>query len=209
MNSSLEANGRGIYITHSPNCTITRCSILGNETGIFLLYSDACKLINNICSFNAVGVHLYDSSNCSITNNRVSDNGVGIALNYLSKDNTVQFNEIHGNTWSGMNSLALNNDYPINASNNWWGHDSGPYHADNNPGGRGDNVSDGVDFAPWTRKGEGETEERRPLVYLAVVLIVLVLAALLRFLIVHLKRRKPVLAHKCENNTLGRRGTGW
>jgi hypothetical protein len=35
------------------------------------------------------------------------------------------------------------------ARNNWWGHSSGPYHPDLNPGGTGDEVSDFVEFAPW------------------------------------------------------------
>jgi len=43
----------------------------------------------------------------------------------------------------------------LDATNNWWGNASGPYHTDN-PEGTGDAVSDNVDFDPWTG---AETEE--------------------------------------------------
>ena len=35
------------------------------------------------------------------------------------------------------------------AEDNWWGDDSGPYHATLNPAGAGDPVSDNVGFTPW------------------------------------------------------------
>ncbi|MBU0692465.1 T9SS type A sorting domain-containing protein [bacterium] len=38
----------------------------------------------------------------------------------------------------------------IDARNNWWGHESGPYHPTLNPEGQGDTLySDMVDFIPW------------------------------------------------------------
>jgi hypothetical protein len=37
----------------------------------------------------------------------------------------------------------------IDAENNWWGHESGPYHQETNPDGQGDAVSDCVDYDPW------------------------------------------------------------
>jgi hypothetical protein len=36
----------------------------------------------------------------------------------------------------------------MDAEDNWWGDDSGPYHS-TNPTGVGNNVSDNVDFSPW------------------------------------------------------------
>jgi len=37
----------------------------------------------------------------------------------------------------------------VNATYNWWGDASGPYHSVNNPAGTGDNVTDNVLFEPW------------------------------------------------------------
>ena len=37
---------------------------------------------------------------------------------------------------------------PVNASANWWGDDSGPSNAANNPDGTGDQITDNVTFSP-------------------------------------------------------------
>jgi len=39
--------------------------------------------------------------------------------------------------------------FNINARNNWWGDPYGPYHAIDNPSGKGDNVTGDVTFEPW------------------------------------------------------------
>ena len=47
---------------------------------------------------------------------------------------------------------GLYNESPatvVNATQLWWGHPSGPYHATLNPGGQGNKVSNGVSFSPW------------------------------------------------------------
>ena len=38
----------------------------------------------------------------------------------------------------------------MDAINNWWGDNSGPYHPGTNPSGTGDKVSDNVLYHPWT-----------------------------------------------------------
>ncbi|MBK6765387.1 MAG: right-handed parallel beta-helix repeat-containing protein [bacterium] len=50
------------------------------------------------------------------------------------------------------NCVSARPEYPIilDARNNWWGHASGPYHAELNPLGQGDTlVGDSVLFEPW------------------------------------------------------------
>lgn len=38
----------------------------------------------------------------------------------------------------------------LDMRNNWWGHETGPYHATYNPGGLGDTlISDSILFIPW------------------------------------------------------------
>jgi hypothetical protein len=54
--------------------------------------------------------------------------------------------DIFCNTRYGVRTWGTN---IIDAEHNWWGHSSGPYHPDSNPGGLGDTVSDYVDFIPW------------------------------------------------------------
>jgi hypothetical protein len=61
--------------------------------------------------------------------------------------------QIHGNDIEGNAECGVYNETPdgwtVYAENNWWGHDTGPYHPELNPGGQGDCVSDGVAFEPW------------------------------------------------------------
>jgi parallel beta-helix repeat protein len=59
---------------------------------------------------------------------------------------TIEDNTIASNTLYGVyNGTAT----PVDASPNWWGDASGPYHATLNPCGLGNAVTDNVDFSPW------------------------------------------------------------
>jgi hypothetical protein len=64
--------------------------------------------------------------------------------------------------YNGANTILQHNDFvntryalftsaiALHAENNWWGHNSGPYHAELNPSGQGDTiVGTPVDFEPW------------------------------------------------------------
>ncbi len=116
--------------------------------GIRLGDSSACTLTNNTCLNNAHGVFLRDSSNCTIESNTFSENGVGIYLPSSSRDNTAHYNNIYNNTACGINATD-NDGFTINATKNYWGAASGPYHPTKNPGGGGDNITDYVEFDPW------------------------------------------------------------
>jgi hypothetical protein len=62
---------------------------------------------------------------------------------------TLFHNDIHGdkNGPYGVENLATN--ATITATQNWWGHASGPFHSTLNPAGLGTRVSNFVDFNPW------------------------------------------------------------
>jgi hypothetical protein len=90
-----------------------------------------------------------DGTTATITGNTLTDNTEGIAVGYdVSDTSTVvaHYNNINGNTDYGIHTTAPT----VNATYNWWGSSSGPYHATKNPSGTGDNVSDYVDFEPWS-----------------------------------------------------------
>jgi len=63
----------------------------------------------------------------------------------------VHNNNIFNNTDHGLKAVIHENEDKeiVNASNNWWGDISGPYHPDTNSGGSGNNVSDDVTFDDW------------------------------------------------------------
>jgi hypothetical protein len=78
--------------------------------------------------------------------NVADDAGGGIAVND-SLAPQVRHNNIQGNSNYGL--YQGNDAYPVDAAENYWGDVSGPYHPLQNPLGRGDSVSDHVEFIPW------------------------------------------------------------
>ncbi|GAI81099.1 unnamed protein product, partial [marine sediment metagenome] len=114
---------------------------------------------NTITDNHASGMELYKSKDNTITQNTITGNNVdsrekcgGLRIRTTS-GNPISGNLINDNNISGNNvyGIFLNIDgkiYTIDATNNWWGSDTGPTHTSNLPG-TGDAVSDYVDFADW------------------------------------------------------------
>lgn len=166
----------GIILKDSSDCTIERNTCSNNDCGISLDTSRNCTLSNNTCySNNWDGIYLNSCSYCTIknnscnsnkwrgiilcnhsnhntlSNNTISENRIGINLQYSSRDNnTAYHNDIYNNTEYGINTT--DSSCNINATLNWWGDTSGPYHPTENPEGEGDNITDHVIFDPWLTK---------------------------------------------------------
>ena len=87
-------------------------------------------------------------SGFDITNN--GQHGVGIRHYYGTPCENIDIhcNNIVGNTGYGVKDYEGDND--VDATCNWWGDHTGPYHPTTNPSGLGDKVSDNVDFDPWS-----------------------------------------------------------
>ena len=86
----------------------------------------------------------FEPSTVNIHGCTIFDNWTGISV---LDESTVEahFNNIAGNDGWGFYIYYVTAD----ATNNWWGDASGPYHETLNPDGMGDDVSDNVDFEPW------------------------------------------------------------
>jgi nitrous oxidase accessory protein NosD len=88
-----------------------------------------------------------------VLDNQLLDNGrAGIYISnfyYYSPGNAHP--EIHGNDIVGNAQFGVFNGTAkeVDATGNWWGSSSGPFHPILNPGGTGDPVSDHVLFNPW------------------------------------------------------------
>ena len=122
--------GGGVYCEYGKytvrNCRVTNCeTILYSPGGI---------------GFGINCLALVES--CTVTDNW----GGGIEFSY-GESTVVRHCNIMGNRGVGVGNggQAWNTD----ARYNWWGDASGPYHPTLNPSGRGDTVSDYVDFDPW------------------------------------------------------------
>ena len=145
----------GVYLFESHHNTLSNNSCFGNDRGIFLDGSHNNSLINNTSSNNEYGVQIYCAISNNLHNNTFSDNGIGIYISgdndECSKDNIAHNNYIFNNTNYGIN-VTDNKGNPINATHNWWGSNTGPYHPTENPSGSGDNVTLYVEFTPWIKK---------------------------------------------------------
>jgi hypothetical protein len=90
--------------------------------------------------------------NVNITCGNLTGNGRAGLLVYLVsgviEDVTITHSSITANSQWGVAAWVSED---IDARNNWWGYDSGPYHS-SNPTGTGNPVSDDVDFTPWVDK---------------------------------------------------------
>lgn len=98
------------------------------------------KISNN----DKVGLFLFNGM-ATISSSEISYNNYGIQSFYYLSPNISQ-SSIHDNYLYG---IFTQHAYVINAVNNWWGDASGPYHAELNPTGIGDKISNNVDFIPW------------------------------------------------------------
>ena len=156
----------GVIAIRDSSPTITGCTIrncithtgicVGTTTG----YSGSPILTsNNISGLENVGIYVANGSPI-IIGNTVSDNDVyGIRISQGSSP-VIRSNKLYANADYGIH-------YPgpdtINIENNYWGHNTGPYDPSDdrasgglyNPNGRGDKVSDHLDYDPWVGKTTG------------------------------------------------------
>lgn len=119
---------------------------------------------NNLTGNAATGIMVRGSANTTIEANEIGTNGYGIFVEYISvsrgdildpaiyvsRDTVAHNNTITGNTIgaNAMNNLGV----VLDATLNWWGSSTGPTHAEENPDGTGDDVSNFIEFNPWTGK---------------------------------------------------------
>lgn len=140
-NQLLGGPGDGIYIGDAPEygpagsitATITNNFVSGWQHGIHLLSSVATATITGNTIQNNFGV----------------SSGIHIEPEVTVNDIHVNFNNIFGNTGTGIYGVFNGGIGTLDAKNNWWGDPTGPYNPMLNPSGKGDQISDGVNFEPW------------------------------------------------------------
>jgi parallel beta-helix repeat protein len=131
---------------------------------------------SNTVSDGINGIQVY-SDNCEITNNEIhgmgntyadtkvvygrtyKNSGILVGSNWGSGDIdptgvVIEHNDIYDNYWGIFYSADLTNG--VTAENNCWRTNTGPHNPTSNPSGTGDDVSDNVDFDPWTLVGEDD-----------------------------------------------------
>jgi hypothetical protein len=113
--------------------------------------------MNLITGWNC-DVHLVSSvsENSTVSGNVIedaADSGVRAEQSINASNVMVTYNSIAQNSNFGVFN---NGSGTMDARNNWWGDASGPYNQQLNPSGRGDNVSDNVNFQPWLEQQPGQ-----------------------------------------------------
>jgi len=127
--------------------------VSGGNVVFGILYLDSTGRIADLTMENVIGtesgagvaiLHHVGLPTVEITGSTISNNKIGIFCGNSILE--AHFNNIVGNTDFGV----LNDGGgTVDATHNWWGDASGPFHKSLNPGGRSDEVSDNVDFEPW------------------------------------------------------------
>ncbi len=147
QNNTLMSNGDGITLTGNATSEINirQNEILLNGQSGILLEADAYYntiIVNNTLSTNSYGFYVSTNTSTYITRNYVSNNTVGIFYEE-GKDHRAYFNDIYDNS-VGMDVYPnMNLEEIVNATYNYWGDKSGPYHESLNPRGKGNPVRGG------------------------------------------------------------------
>lgn len=96
-----------------------------------------------------------------ISHSEIDHNGSYLNFFGILQDSgnlTISDSSIHDNPKYGIVNNSLGT--PLQAMNNWWGDATGPYHSLLNAQGRGNPVSDNVNFVPWL--GYDPTKQQAP-----------------------------------------------
>jgi parallel beta-helix repeat protein len=146
QNNTISSNADGILLygtngTGVSGVNISKNIVLSNkQSGIHLnagAYTNLIVLYNNV-SANNDGFLVSGQGSTWITNNSVSYNSNGFFY-AASQNHQAHWNDIYGNTM-GMDVSSSATGMVVNATYNYWGDPSGPYHPSLNPAGKGNPV---------------------------------------------------------------------
>jgi parallel beta-helix repeat protein len=154
-NSTIIGSRSGVYLVRSEYCRIANTSIRDcREGGIYLWNGRSNDIIENMVEQCETGVILRNVDTCEVLGNTIEGNVRGIRIKDEAERNHIHGNLIQGNSEYGIHASG-NDGVLVNATDNWWGHSSGPFHPTENPNGTGDNVTDDVIFFLWYNEEDG------------------------------------------------------
>ena len=148
--------GEGIEIFDSSDAEIKDSLIEnGEDYGIYVYGNSSLSVSDTkIKNFSGTGIGGFGAE-VEVNNSEISGNDTGLEFfsraSYLSHINISQSvivdNDV-GISWKNID----NNSSVFDAKNNWWGDASGPRNLTSNAEGKGNEVSDGVEFTPWLKQ---------------------------------------------------------
>jgi len=140
--------------------TVSGNTFTGNNKGVNIWGSSTYITIsdNDLSSSGQCGIEI-KGQDIDITGNTINNNGdsgIKIARQTINTERVaIHYNNISGNTNYGVKVDTTSVTEIVNATHNYWGHASGPSgeHGRVDPKGKvigkGDAVSDNVDWDPW------------------------------------------------------------
>jgi parallel beta-helix repeat protein len=147
QNNTIRSNADGILLTGNliSGVNLTQNIVLSNTESGIQLDADAYNniiVLYNVLSANNKGFYVSGQASTYITNNSISYNTVGVFYEQ-AQGHEAHWNDFYGNDY-GMDVSSTAN---VDATYNYWGDESGPYHTSLNPAGKGNPVGgDGVDL---------------------------------------------------------------
>lgn len=116
----------GIGVSESTYTRIANNTVqYSGRFGIFFDHSTEARVAHNTVTDNGFfGVYLFASTGAQVANNTIShnrDDGVHVRVSTGAR---IANNNIHSNTDAGLSILG--DSEPLNATDNWWGHETGP-----------------------------------------------------------------------------------
>ena len=143
--------GIGIDLEDVIGFTLSFSLIQNNdEAGLQANHTTNTLIERNTFASNKIGILVgQDVTNFQVHENNILDNtDIGVDASAITGRSDGS-RESHRSDRSGDGDTRGRGDSDIDATNNFWGHTTGPYHPAGNPGGEGDEVSDNVLFDPW------------------------------------------------------------
>lgn len=115
----------------------------GTGAGIELYSSSINLATSTVKDFEDAGVSIF-TSDFYLSGNTISNNGIGIEV--YDGNGVIALGSLFGNTEYALYNSDLDT---LEATGNWWGDATGPYHETDNFSGLGDVIFGPVDFSGW------------------------------------------------------------
>jgi len=148
------------------NVTFSSNIITSNvENGIYaeakkhFVYTYDCTILDNVISANHQrGIWINGGTNANLSHNSISYNLFGVFFT-MTRNNLVRNNDIYCNSYGVNVTLGAS----VDATQNYWGHPTGPHHSSLNLEGEGNSVNgDGIDlvFIPFLSANQSSINTR-------------------------------------------------
>ncbi|MBI9047196.1 MAG: right-handed parallel beta-helix repeat-containing protein [Anaerolineaceae bacterium] len=137
-----ESNSTGIYALYSEGAKIFSNTISDTNYGIYAVGSLGTTIKSNTVKLGDYGIISYGDTDITIKNNKIFDTYYASYIFGGSKNLVMNCNHITGNT----EGVYVNNEFIIDAVNNWWGDSSGP---SGDGLGSGNSIYGTTNYTPW------------------------------------------------------------